>query len=446
MVNPEKFNAALQTFRPSENIEDRRFNDPTQGPQGVLGTAANVASDIGGRIASGGQALASDIWKAVAGDRAAPGSLAEQAGYNSRDLQGGQPTAGGIVSQFISGLGNLFGGGATAAPLTESPVFSGGGGSLPGGDVGSEEYGYRKGTANVKGKSKGDKGGGPPKGLEAILPLLAAMQGGGAGGPPAGPPAGPRPAPGMKKGSADVKGTKGAKGLKKGSANVKGKGSKGSKSDDQPPEGLEAILPALMMAAKGGGAVGPQAGPGLPPSMGPGAAAPPGFAYGTSNVRGYAAGGMVPPMPDTTPNTGPGSLPSAPAVPLPYSPQQGAAMSNDAGASRIMPSNPAAAQPLGTSPYDQQRASPSAFATQELARGTPTVQPHPNYPFGAGYLFGANEVPGQGTGKTDTVPAMLAPHEAVLNKAAADILGRGLIAALNAQGVKQMGMGRGATS
>jgi hypothetical protein len=68
----------------------------------------------------------------------------------------------------------------------------------------------------------------------------------------------------------------------------------------------------------------------------------------------------------------------------------------------------------------------------------------PNYPFGAGYLFGATAVPGEGTGKTDTVPAMLAPHEAVLNRAAADMLGRGLIAALNQRGVKQMGMHRGA--
>jgi hypothetical protein len=40
---------------------------------------------------------------------------------------------------------------------------------------------------------------------------------------------------------------------------------------------------------------------------------------------------------------------------------------------------------------------------------------------------------------------MLAPHEAVLNKAAADMLGRGKIAALNARGVQQMGMGRGVT-
>jgi|SRR5215467_1043258 len=80
-----------------------------------------------------------------------------------------------------------------------------------------------------------------------------------------------------------------------------------------------------------------------------------------------------------------------------------------------------------------------------LRRGTPSVQPNPGYPFGAGYLFGATAVPGQGSGRVDKVPAMLAPHEAVLNRAAADILGRGKIAALNAQGVRQMGMQRGVT-
>lgn len=74
------------------------------------------------------------------------------------------------------------------------------------------------------------------------------------------------------------------------------------------------------------------------------------------------------------------------------------------------------------------------------ARGAPSVQPRPNYPFGAGYLFGATAVPGQGTGAVDKVPAMLAPHEAVLNRAAADMLGRGVIAALNASGARQMGM------
>jgi hypothetical protein len=75
-----------------------------------------------------------------------------------------------------------------------------------------------------------------------------------------------------------------------------------------------------------------------------------------------------------------------------------------------------------------------------FARGVPNVQPAPNYPFGAGYLFGATAVPGQGSGTVDKVPAMLAPHEAVLNRAAADMLGRGLISALNARGVRQMGI------
>jgi hypothetical protein len=83
---------------------------------------------------------------------------------------------------------------------------------------------------------------------------------------------------------------------------------------------------------------------------------------------------------------------------------------------------------------------PPLMSMAAFARGTPSVQPRSNYPFGAGYLFGQTAVPGQGSGTTDTVPAMLAPHEAVLNRAAADMLGRGLISALNARGVKQMGM------
>jgi len=78
------------------------------------------------------------------------------------------------------------------------------------------------------------------------------------------------------------------------------------------------------------------------------------------------------------------------------------------------------------------------------ATGMTRVPPNPGYPFGAGYLFGATAVPGQGSGTVDKVPAMLAPHEAVLNKAAADKLGRGKIAALNAAGAKQMGLSRGA--
>jgi hypothetical protein len=189
---------------------------------------------------------------------------------------------------------------------------------------------------------------------------------------------------GFRKGTADVMP------LRKGSANVKGKGgkggkeSKGSKADGggSEPQGLESILPALM-AAQGGGAVGPQASPNaLPPPMAPGAAAPPGFARGVVNVRRYAD---------------------------------------------------------GTSDVSIGDATPPGFAY-----GVPDVQPNPGYPFGAGYLFGATAVPGRGSGTVDKVPAMLAPHEAVLNKAAADMMGRGNIAALNAQGMKQLGLGRGA--
>jgi len=49
-------------------------------------------------------------------------------------------------------------------------------------------------------------------------------------------------------------------------------------------------------------------------------------------------------------------------------------------------------------------------------------------------------VPGQGSGKVDTVPAMLAPGEAVLNKAAAEEVGRGNIKAANERGQMKMGM------
>lgn len=57
-----------------------------------------------------------------------------------------------------------------------------------------------------------------------------------------------------------------------------------------------------------------------------------------------------------------------------------------------------------------------------------------------GFAKGTARVPGKGSGKKDTVPAKLAPGEAVLNKAAADNMGRGLIAALNTAGARKMGM------
>ena len=59
---------------------------------------------------------------------------------------------------------------------------------------------------------------------------------------------------------------------------------------------------------------------------------------------------------------------------------------------------------------------------------------------------GRTRVPGQGSGKVDTVPAMLAPGEAVLNKGAAEHVGRGKIAKLNKIGLKKMGVPAGTPS
>ena len=57
---------------------------------------------------------------------------------------------------------------------------------------------------------------------------------------------------------------------------------------------------------------------------------------------------------------------------------------------------------------------------------------------GAPFAMGG-AVPGRGSGKVDTVPAMLAPGEAVLNKPAAEMMGRDKIAKANAAGRTKMG-------
>ena len=57
-----------------------------------------------------------------------------------------------------------------------------------------------------------------------------------------------------------------------------------------------------------------------------------------------------------------------------------------------------------------------------------------------GLKKGTARVPGKGDGTKDTVPAKLAPGEAVLNKAAAEHVGRGLIAHLNSMGAEKMGL------
>lgn len=57
-----------------------------------------------------------------------------------------------------------------------------------------------------------------------------------------------------------------------------------------------------------------------------------------------------------------------------------------------------------------------------------------------GFAKGTARVPGMGDGTVDTVPAALAPGEAVLNKPAAEMMGRGLIAVMNKLGMQKMGM------
>lgn len=64
------------------------------------------------------------------------------------------------------------------------------------------------------------------------------------------------------------------------------------------------------------------------------------------------------------------------------------------------------------------------------------VAPKEKIPYGKG----TSKVPGQGSGQVDSVPAVLAPGEAVLNKAAAEEVGRSKIAAANKKGAVKMGM------
>jgi hypothetical protein len=58
------------------------------------------------------------------------------------------------------------------------------------------------------------------------------------------------------------------------------------------------------------------------------------------------------------------------------------------------------------------------------------------------YATGTARVPGKGAPTKDTVKAKLAPGEAVLNAAAAEMMGRHNIASLNAHGAMAMGMPR----
>ena len=90
--------------------------------------------------------------------------------------------------------------------------------------------------------------------------------------------------------------------------------------------------------------------------------------------------------------------------------------------------------------------------TNSLERYTPSPAPLPyssstlripaleDYSKVFKFAKGTARVPGKGSPKVDSVPAKLAPGEAVLNKPAADGLGRGLIAALNKIGSQKLGL------
>lgn len=84
---------------------------------------------------------------------------------------------------------------------------------------------------------------------------------------------------------------------------------------------------------------------------------------------------------------------------------------------------------------------PDAMAARGFERATRNNGATGAQPGGStGFAKGTAKVPGKGSGKTDTVPTMLAPGEAVLNKAAADHLGRDTIDLLNAAGAQAMGL------
>jgi hypothetical protein len=102
---------------------------------------------------------------------------------------------------------------------------------------------------------------------------------------------------------------------------------------------------------------------------------------------------------------------------------------------------PAPGQTVTTGSWEGPTPAPPATGNQ-LARaaGLPPRVPRPQT-----YKRGTTKVPGQGSSKVDTVPAMLAPREAVLNEHAADLIGRDKITAANAAGNHIAGFAKGVT-
>jgi hypothetical protein len=91
--------------------------------------------------------------------------------------------------------------------------------------------------------------------------------------------------------------------------------------------------------------------------------------------------------------------------------------------------------------FDVRPSTPPLYQPSSLSFESPVIGGNPldrNH-----FDAGTSKVPGQGDGKTDTVPSMLAPGEAVLNRGAAEHLGRDTISLLNAIGAHKMGLNLG---
>lgn len=142
----------------------------------------------------------------------------------------------------------------------------------------------------------------------------------------------------------------------------------------------------------------------LRPGTGAGGLSPPGFSRGTTSVPSLKKGkGM------------PGYAQGTPSVP---GPGQTVTTGSWEG--------PVVSAPTPT----------STLAQQAGIKRVPRPQT---------YSKGATKVPGKGSSKVDTVPAMLAPKEAVLNEHAADLIGRDNITAANAAGNHIAGFAKGVT-
>jgi len=120
--------------------------------------------------------------------------------------------------------------------------------------------------------------------------------------------------------------------------------------------------------------------------------------------------------------------PAAPAAPATGSTPASPRVAEPAGSNWTAPQT---AQP-GTGSYNYTPSTATVASPNYMDLTDPSKLPH--------FSDGTAQVPGKGPGNVDTVPAMLAPHEAVLNAGAAQHVGPHLINVLNALGAHKMAM------